>query len=87
MWLSIDRVLVVIADTLDYWSVVLTWLIGFEYLIAYLSGQSLMNPFDIKLSDTPINPINCGLKTGNTSASEKSAANHANQLEKHHTAC
>lgn len=57
IWIFIVLCTVVIADTLNYWSVVLTWLIGFVYLTTYLSGQTLLNPFDNEPSDTPISSI------------------------------
>lgn len=57
IWIFIVLCTVVAAETLNYWSAVLTWLIGFVYLITYQNGQLLMNPFDNAPSDTPISSI------------------------------
>lgn len=57
IWIFIVLCTVVAAETLNYWSAVLTWLIGFVYLITYQNGQMLMNPFDNEPSDTPISSI------------------------------
>lgn len=57
IWIFIILCSIIAAETLNYWSAVLTWLIGFVYLITYQNGQLLMNPFDNEPSGTPISSI------------------------------
>ena len=57
IWVFIVLCSIILADTLGYWSWLMTWLIGFVYLMTYFSGQALMNPFDNNPTDTPISAI------------------------------
>lgn len=56
-WIFIILCTIVIADALGYWSLLLTWLIGFVFLVTCNNGQSIMNPFENGRNDTPMSTI------------------------------
>lgn len=57
IWVFVILCTIIVADLLGYWSALLTWLIGFVYVVTYANGQFIMNPFENARNDTPMNTL------------------------------
>ena len=45
------------SSVVGYWSILFSYLVGNVFILTYQAGQSLMNPFELKPSGTPIATI------------------------------
>jgi len=46
-----------ISTVVGYWSIPLSYFVGVVFVLTFQAGQSLMNPFELKPSCTPISTI------------------------------
>jgi len=46
-----------ISTVVGYWSIPLSYLVGIVFILTYQAGQSLLDPFEVKPSGTPISTI------------------------------
>jgi len=57
IWVFIIIYPMVLSERVGYWSILYSYILGSIFSLFYTAGQSLMDPFERKISDTPISTI------------------------------
>ena len=57
IWIFLAVFPMVISETVGYWAILFGWLLGWIFLLTYLAGQALLNPFENRRPDVPISSI------------------------------
>jgi len=57
VWLFVILLPMALADSVGYWAIFFTWILGTLYVFTFAAGQAIVNPFENKPSDTPMSAI------------------------------
>ena len=57
IWLFVIAIELVTVQSMDVWSIFMSWLIGFVFVSTQINGMSLVNPFENKAEGIPLNQI------------------------------
>lgn len=57
IWLFVVSFALVISPVMGWWSVFMSWLVGFVFVSTQVNGMNLVNPFDNNSASLPLNQI------------------------------
>ena len=57
LWLFVILLPATLCSLVGFWAIPFTWVLGFLYVLTFNAGQSIVDPFENRPSDTPIATI------------------------------